>query len=113
MSPRTRTLHQWRDVTRICRVTGLEIFNRVVYGQMLFHRDKDAWDLIDEDGLVAAVLCPRTEHLTISLPKKRVKPKPAGRRVPYGERKWDEIREHDIERGIDLVGDLARRPHAV
>jgi hypothetical protein len=94
-------------------MTGLEIFNRVVYGQMLFHRGHDVWDLIDEDGLVAAVLCPRSTHLTISLPKKRAQPKPAGRRIPYGEKKWDEIGEHDIDRGIALIGDLARRQQAV
>ena len=46
--------------------TGLELLDLVVYGQTVFHRDHDAWVLIDEDGLVAAVLCPRKSHLSIS-----------------------------------------------
>src|SRR5438094_705786 len=73
--------------------SGLEIFDRVVYGQTLFHRDHDAWDLIDENGLVAAVLCPRKSHLSISIPRKRVPPKPAGRRIPYGEKVAHKIGE--------------------
>jgi hypothetical protein len=89
--------------------TGLEIFDRVVYGQTVFHRDHDAWDLIDEDGLVAAVLCPRTSHLSIAIPTKRVRPKPVGRRIPYGERIAWKIRKEEVDRGIAIVADLARR----
>jgi hypothetical protein len=90
-------------------MTGLEIFDRVAYGLTVFHRDRDAWDLIDEDGLVAAVLCPRSRHLTVSIPVKRVLPKPVGRRIPYGEKKADEIREDDLDRGARLLSELARR----
>ena len=59
-------------------MTGLEIFDRVIYGHMVWRRDHDAWDLIDEDGLVAAVLCPRQRHLSIApVSGERVEPKPA------------------------------------
>jgi hypothetical protein len=44
------------------QVTGLEILNKVALGQTLFHRGHDAWDLLDADALVAAVLCPRMHH---------------------------------------------------
>jgi len=90
-------------------VTGLEIFDRVVYGHTVFKRDHDAYDLIDAEGLVAAVLCPRANHLSISLPAKRVAPKPAGRRIPYGEKVAWKIRDDEIDRGIAVVADLARR----
>ena len=90
----------------IARMTGLEIFDKVADGQTVFHRDRDAWDLIDDDGLVAAVLCPRTKYLTISVPPKRVPPKPVGRRMPYGELKADEIHEEDIERGREMLAAL-------
>jgi hypothetical protein len=90
-------------------LTGLEILDRVVYGQTIFHRARDAWDLIDEDGLVAAVLCPRKSHLSISIPSKRVPPKPVGRRIPYGEKVAHKIGDGDIEGGVAIVADLARR----
>ena len=90
-------------------LTGLEILDAVVYGQTVFHRDLDAWDLIDEDGLVAAVLCPRSGHLSIAIPTKRVEPKPVGRRIPYGEKVAWKIREDEIERGIAIIANLARR----
>lgn len=89
-------------------MTGLEIFDRVVYGHTVFKRDHDAYDLIDAAGLVAAVLCPRTSHLSIAIPTKRVEPKPVGRRIPYGEKVAWKIGEDDIERGIGIVADLAR-----
>ena len=89
--------------------SGLEIFDRVVYGHTVFHRDHNAWDLIDESGLVAAVLCPRTSHLSIAIPTKRVEPKRVGRRTPYGEKVAWKIREDEIDRGIAIVADLARR----
>jgi hypothetical protein len=38
-------------------VTGIEIFDRIIFGHTVFKRDRDAYDLIDEDGLVCAVLC--------------------------------------------------------
>ncbi len=88
-------------------MTGLEILNRVALGQTLFHRDDDAWDLLDVDGLVAAVLCPRTHHLSISPPRKRVRPAPVGRRIPYGEKVRWKITEDKISEGIDIVRRLA------
>jgi hypothetical protein len=89
-------------------VTGLEIFDHVASGQVVFHRDDDAWDLLDEDGLVAAVLCPRKTYLTVSLPPKRVPPKPAGRRMPYGEKKKFEISEDQLQTGRERIAALAR-----
>ena len=57
--------------------------------------------------MVAAVLCPSTKHLSISPPKKRVPPAPAGRRIPYGERvKW-QIREETVGEGVEIVRRLA------
>jgi hypothetical protein len=95
-------------VVKLIVMTGLEIFDRVAYGQTLFHRDADAWDLIDEAGLVAAVLSPRAQHLSISLPQSRVKPAPVGRRIPYGEKvKW-KITQDTIDEGISVVTELAR-----
>lgn len=88
--------------------TGLEILDSVVYGRTVFHRDHDAWDLIDDDGLVAAVLCPRKSHLSISIPSKRVPPKSVGRRIPYGEKVAHKIGEEEIDRGIAIVADLVR-----
>ena len=82
-------------------MTGLESLSRVAVGQTLFHRDHDAWDLLDGDGLVVAVLCPRTAHLSISPPKsKRATPAPAGRRIPYGEKVTWKITEDEIPRGL-------------
>ena len=89
--------------------TGLEIFDRVVYGHTVFHRDHDAWDLIDETGLVAAVLCPRSTHLSIVVPSKRVEPKPVGRRIPYGEKVAWKIGKDEIDRGIAILAELAQR----
>jgi hypothetical protein len=85
---------------------GLEIFDRVVYGHTVFHRDHDARDLLDNDGLVAAVLCPRTSHLSIAIPSKRVEPRPVGRRIPYGEKVAWTIREDEIDRGIAILAEL-------
>lgn len=87
-------------------MTGLETFDRVVYGHTVFRRDHDAWDLIDEAGLVAAVLCPRTRHLSIAIPNKRVAPKPAGRRIPYGEKVAWKIHEDEIDLGVAILADL-------
>ena len=87
-------------------MTGLEILDRVVFGHTMFKRDRDAYDLIDADGLVAAVLCPRASHLSISLPAKRVEPKPAGRRIPYGEKVAWKIHEDEIDRGIAILAEL-------
>jgi len=88
--------------------TGFEILDLVVYGRTVFHRDRDAWDLIDARGLVAAVLCPRKSHLSISIPTTRVPPAPVGRRMPYGERVVHKITEAEVERGLAIVADLAR-----
>jgi hypothetical protein len=89
-------------------MTGLEILDRIVYGHTVFKRDHDAYDLIDEDGLVAAVLCPRTRHLSIAIPSERVPPKPVGRRIPYGEKVADKIHESELEIGIARLAELAR-----
>jgi hypothetical protein len=62
--------------------------------------------------LVAAVLCPRTSHLSIAIPTKRVEPKPVGRRIPYGEKVAWKIRENEIDRGITIVAELTRGERA-
>jgi hypothetical protein len=88
-------------------VTGLEILDQVACGHTLFHRDRDAWDLLDDTGLVAAVLCPRTSHLSVSLPSKRVRPVAAGSRIPYGEKVAWKITEDTIDDGVDRLRELA------
>jgi hypothetical protein len=88
-------------------MTGLEILDRVALGQTLFHRDDHAWDLLDADGFVVAVLCPRSHHLSISLPPDgRTERAPAGRRIPYGEKVELKITETEIARGIEIVQSL-------
>lgn len=90
-------------------LTGLEILDRVAYGHTVWHRDRDAWDLLDEDGLVAAVLCPRQHHLSIApVSGRRVQPKAVGRRIPYGEKVAHKIRSDDIDRGISILHDLVK-----
>jgi hypothetical protein len=85
-------------------MTGLEILDRVAFGRTLFHRDFDAWDLLDETGLVAAVLCPRKQHLSISVPSgERLQPARVGKRIPYGERVEWKITSDKIEDGIEIV----------
>jgi hypothetical protein len=88
-------------------MTGLEIFDRIAYGQTLFHRDHDAWDLIDVDGLVTAVVFPRAQHVSISPVEKRMPPKPAGRRIPYGEKVVWKITEDQIESGTGILQQLS------
>jgi len=93
----------------MAELTGLEIFDRVAYGHMVWHRDRDAWDLLDEDGLVAAVLCPRQHHLSIApVSGERPEPMPVGRRIPYGEKVEHKIRGDDIDRGIAILQDLIK-----
>jgi hypothetical protein len=103
-------LHPGALRERVGRVTGLEILNKVALGETLFHRDDDAWDLLDTDGLVAAVLCPRTHHLSISPPRQRVRPVPAGRRIPYGEKVEWKITEEMLDDGVAIVRRLAASP---
>jgi hypothetical protein len=89
-------------------VTGLEILDRVVLGQMVFHRRPDAWDLLDDEGRVSAVLCPRTDFVAVSPCSPRPFPQLSGRGfVPYGERVTERIRADGIEQGIELVRRLA------
>jgi hypothetical protein len=84
-------------------MTGLEILDKVAYGHTLFHRDDDAWDLIDRNGFVAGVLCPRGTHLSISPlaePAERVK---VGKKIPYQELVHWKIREETIDDGIAVL----------
>lgn len=92
---------------RPAEMTGLDILDHVAYGQTLFHRDTDAWDLLDADGLVAAVLCPRAYHLSIALPKKRLPPVPVGRRIPYGEKVEWKVNAESLAEGKEIVSRLA------
>jgi hypothetical protein len=90
-------------------MTGLEILDNVAYGHTLFHRDHDAWDVLDSEGLVCAVLCSRTHHLSISPLPRRVPPVPAGRRNPYREKVEWKITAETVEEGIERPRDLVRR----
>jgi hypothetical protein len=93
---------------RVGVMTGLEILDRVALGRTLIHRDHDALDLLDADGLVAAVLCPRKLRPSISPPAEgRVRRAPAGRRILYGEKVEWKITEDQIARGIEIVLSLA------
>ena len=84
-------------------MTGLEILDQVLLGQTAFHRCHDAWDLLDERGLVAAVLCPRKHHLSVAPLAERVPPAPVGKLMPYGEKvKW-KITADGVEEGIEVV----------
>lgn len=65
-------------------MTRLDILARVLLGQTAFHRSEDAWDLLDEQRLVAAVLCPRQHHVSVAPLHKRVEPAPEGALLPYG-----------------------------
>ncbi len=87
-------------------MTGLEILDRVAFGQTLFHRDRDAWDLLDRDGLVVAVLCPRQAHLSISPLKTHVPPAPASKRMPYGERVEWKIAAESLDKGATIIRQL-------
>jgi hypothetical protein len=89
-------------------VTRLDILNRLLVGHTTFHRVDDAWDLLDEDGLVAAVLCPRQNHVSIAEPAKRVPPAPDGRMIPYGEKVQVKVGDDNIDDGIDLLHRLRR-----
>jgi hypothetical protein len=84
-------------------MTGLEILNKVAYGHTLFHCDDDAWDLIDRDELVAAVLCPRSAHLSISPLKEPAKRVRVGKKIPYQEVVHWKIREDAIDEGIAVL----------
>jgi hypothetical protein len=88
-------------------VTGLEILDQVLLGQTTFHRCDDAWDLLDENGLVAAVLCPRKQHLSVAPVAQRVPPAPVGRLMPYGEKVELKITADGVEEGVDAVRRLA------
>jgi hypothetical protein len=92
----------------LATMTGLEIFDRIAFGRTVFHRDDDAWDLLDEDGLVAAVICPRKSHVSIAPVEPRVSPKPVGRKMPYGEIVTEKITADQIERGTEILARLAQ-----
>lgn len=84
-------------------MTGLEILDKVAYGHTLFHRDDDAWDLIDRNGFVAAVLCPRSAHLSISPLTEPAERVGVGKKIPYHEVVHWKIREGAIDEGIAVL----------
>jgi hypothetical protein len=67
-------------------VIGLEILDRLLLDHYSHHRVNDAWDLLDGQRRVAAVLCPRGDFVAVSLPPgpERLWPERSGR-VPYDE----------------------------
>ena len=89
-------------------MTRLDILDRLLVGHTTFHRVDDAWDLLDEEGLVAAVICPRQKHVSIAEPAKRVAPVPEGRMIPYGEKVQLKVGDDNIDEGIDLLRRLRR-----
>jgi len=81
--------------------TGLEIFDKLAYGHTLFHRDGDAWDLLDNQGMVVAVLCPRKTFVSVAPPESgRAERKPAGTRIPYGEKVAFRVDDSNLDDGI-------------
>jgi hypothetical protein len=60
-------------------MTGLEIFEELVRGQTVYHRCDDAWDLLNQEQLVVAVICPRIAHVSISPTSKPSRPARVGR----------------------------------
>ena len=93
-------------------MTGLEILDHVAYGHTLFHRDRDAWDLLAVDGRVVAVLCPRTAHLSIAPVGPPSEPVPTGRRIPYGEKVALKITESTLQDGVDALRKLTSAQRA-
>jgi hypothetical protein len=77
-------------------MNGLEILDHVSYGHVVHHRERDAWDLLDRRGNVAAVLKPRASYLAVALP-------------PEGDRVACTIAEHELEQGAAIVNRLAVR----
>jgi hypothetical protein len=72
-------------------------------GHTLFHRDRDAWDLIDANGMVAAVLCPRRTHLSISPLKEPAGRVRVGKKIPYHEVVNWQIHEDTMDEGIAVL----------
>ena len=93
-------------------MTGLEVLDRIAYGQTLFHRDHDAYDLLDGNGCVAAVLCPRQSFVAVAIPARRLPPKPVGRRIPYGEKVAHRISESNLDDGAELLQQLVQAEHS-
>ena len=77
-------------------MNGLEILDHVSYGHVVHHRERDAWDLLDRRGNVAAVLRPRRTYLAIALP-------------PTGETVACTIGEDELDQGAAIVDRLAVR----
>jgi len=84
-------------------MTGLEILDRLVRGQTVYHRSEDSWDLLDAAGLVTAVLCPHKQHVSIAPLADRRAPAPEGRLMPYGERVEWKITADKVEEGVEVV----------
>jgi hypothetical protein len=88
-------------------MTGLEILDQLLLGQTAYHRRPDAWDLLDKNGLVIAVLCPRKAFVAFSpVPKRAAPARPDGSFVPYGEKVALRITADNIEDGIDKIHEL-------
>ncbi|SRR5712691_568007 len=78
------------------KMTVPEILDHLLVGHRHHHRVEDAWDLLDQQGHLAAVLCPRPRggFVAVSLPPGPQRPLPkstAGPRLPhehppYGEK---------------------------
>jgi hypothetical protein len=87
----------------------LDILNRLLLGQTAYHRNEEAWDVLGEDGTIVAVLCPRENHVSLSVPQ--VKRQPGGAGItPYRERVELKVTDTNLPDGIDRLRVLAGAP---
>jgi hypothetical protein len=94
-------------------MTALEILDQLLLGQMAFHRRPDAWDLVDAQGHVPAVLCPRTKRGFVAIspcPDRPPLRRDGGGFVPYKEKvKW-RITSDNVDEGVARVRELVAGP---
>jgi hypothetical protein len=88
--------------------TGLEILDRLLLGHTAYHRRPDAWDLLDSQGRVVAVLCPRQHHVSVAPTDARPTPHRGENIVPYKEKVAAKITGDKVDEGIALVAELLR-----
>ena len=86
--------------------TRLDILDRLLIGHTVYHRMHDAWDVLDSTGAVVAVLCPRTNHVSISPTQRSRQRAPEGRLIPYGERVALKVTDANLDEGVALLAQL-------
>jgi len=91
-------------------MTGLEILEELLLGQRVDHRHPHAWDLLNGDNKVVAVLCDRKQHVSIAPCPAPAEPRDARKIVePYGERVAWKVGADNIEAGVTQVRALTSR----